>query len=114
MHKQKKFRNSESTGLKLDGLQMIPPSFKKLEEDEGFDFTEKLGSNVETTKIGGNIFINNNINLFISKDSVEKNHHRALTTRIKGDKTVYESNRRQTIVNKRKAHQSNFTGIKNP
>lgn len=72
---------------------------------------------METTKIGGNIFINNNINLFISKDNIESNNNnngKALTTKMKGDKTVYEISRRQNFINKRKAHQSNFTGVKNP
>ena len=110
--KQKRKANSvNNTGLKLDGLQMVPPSFKKLEEEECFQFSQKLASNTETTKIGGNIFINNNINLFISKDNLSGN---GLETKIKGDKTVYEISRRQNFINKRKAHQSNFTGAKNP
>lgn len=48
---------------------MLPNPFKKGEDDDGFEINSLSGriSGVETTKIGGNIFINNNINLFISK-----------------------------------------------
>lgn len=70
---------------------------------------------METSKFGGgNIFINNNINLFISKDSKEeKNNGKELNTK-NGEKTVYEIGRRQNYMNKRRAHNSVFTGVKNP
>lgn len=67
--RKKRSVTSNSTGLKLDGLQMLPNPFKKGDDDDSFEFNNLSGklTNVEATKIGGNIFINNNINLFISK-----------------------------------------------
>lgn len=71
--RRKRSITSNSTGLKLDGINMLPNPFKKGDDQDHFQFSglsDRL-SNVETTKIGGNIFINNNINLFISKESLE-------------------------------------------
>ena len=63
-HRRRSSTTSNSTTLKLDGLQMLPK--KNIEDEECFEFSGRI-SNVETTKFGANIFINNNINLFISK-----------------------------------------------
>ena len=93
--------NSNSTTLKLDGLQMLPKKNMGLDDDD-FEFQGRL-TNVEATKIGGNIFINNNINLFISKEKDSKE--------LSGKPEI---GRRQNYVSKRRAHNSVFIGLKNP
>lgn len=67
---------------------MLPNPFSRGDHDDGFELNNLSGrlSNVETTKVGGNIFINNNINLFISKESLEEG---GLNTKKKDDRTVY-------------------------
>lgn len=66
---------------------------------------------LESARIGGNIYINNNINLYISKNA-EMNpfsqsyiRGQVLHERPKEDK---ETNRRQIFLNKRRAN--NFLG----
>lgn len=92
---------------------MLPNPFMKGDHDDGFEFGSISGRNpnVETTKIGGNIFINNNINLFISKDSLDEG---GLNTKRKDDRTMFEVSKRQSFINKRRAQNNNIPGIRNP
>ena len=90
---------------------MLPSTFKKADEEDYFQLNTKLSNNIEASKMGGNIFINNNINLFISKDSVENSEKSQ--GNVGDTKIVYEGNKRQGYMNRRRAHNSNFVGTKN-
>ncbi len=55
--------------IKYEGLEL--KGHKMQETIEG-DFFERIGNGtrmMETTRIGGNVYINNNINLFISRNA---------------------------------------------
>lgn len=87
---------------------MLPNTLKKSDEEDYFEISSKLSNNIEASRMGGNIFISNNINLFISKESIESSKN------LKGnEKSTFEISKRQSYMNRRRAQNSSSVGNKN-